>query len=575
MAQLTCSPATSKQARSPRFLLCLLVFSLAVLAAGCASLPGNVSRPPSTAFNAPDETALGRLADQRRMQAATRSDSGFRLLDSVDVAFASRLALIGLAQRTLDLQYYAIHADSSTEQLLEGIRAAANRGVRVRILLDDFNSVGADAQVLRLAFLENIELRLYNPLPGSRASLIGRIFTSLHDVGQIQKRMHNKLFIADNAWGIAGGRNLGDAYFGRGEDSNFVDLDVLAAGRIVRDMSASFDSYWNNELAFPVESLLRKDDLDRLRKPVSAASGALPPDGPPDATAPPQPVAVTPTASVLPDVTATGVQSRTIELQQVGLTWAPAALMVDKPGKVGPGDDDADAGDTVVDGLLALMVQAKSDVLIVSPYFVPGAEMMKVFTQLRERDVRIRVLTNSLASNDAPAAHAGYQRYRGKLLQIGVELHEMRAEQVGSGGAGSGIGAHTTKSGSGFGSGGGLAIGGSKSGTLGRASLHSKAAIIDGRLVVIGSMNLDLRSQRKNSEVALVIRSPALAQQAIRFVETSFARGAYQLELRGSALRWRAPAGAPFKDATTEPEASARLRLLVNVLGPFAPEEML
>ncbi|MDB5942066.1 MAG: cardiolipin synthetase (Cardiolipin synthase)-like protein [Ramlibacter sp.] len=552
----------------PTLLRCFLVLVLATWAAGCASLPSNAVRPVSVAFDAPDETALGRLTLQRRTQAAARSDSGFRLLDSVDMAFTSRLALIERAQRSLDLQYYAIHADASTEQLLERLRAAAGRGVRVRILLDDFNSVGADAQVLRLAFLKNIELRLYNPLPGSRASLIGRIFTSLHNVDRVQKRMHNTLFIADNAWGIAGGRNLGDAYFGRDDASNFVDLDVLATGRIVRDMSTSFDSYWNNPLAYPVETLLDKEDLERLRKPLAPAvdvsRGLIP-------TAEAAPV--THTASVLPDVTATGVQSRALDLQQVALTWAPSALMVDKPGKVGPGDDEVDAGETLIDGLLALMGQAKSDLLIISPYFVPGDPMMKTFADLRKRGVRIRVLTNSLASNDAPAAHAGYARYRKQLLRLGVELHEMRAEQEGSAsGLGSGGNARGAQSGGPFGSGGG--VGGSKAGTS-RASLHSKAVIIDARLAVIGSMNLDLRSQLKNSEVALVIRSPALARESIRLVENSFAKGAYRLELAGNGLVWRAPPGAPFKDATGEPEASTRLKLLVNVLGPLAPDEML
>lgn len=544
---------------------------LATWAAGCSSLPANIPRPASTALGTPDGTLLGQLTQQRRAQAGARSDSAFKLLDSVDLAFTSRLALIEGAQKTLDLQYYAIHADTSTEQLLVRLRAAAARGVRVRILLDDFNSVGADAQVLRLAFLKNIELRLFNPLSGSRASMMGRIFTSLYDVGRIQKRMHNKLFIADNAWGIAGGRNLGDAYFGRGEESNFVDLDVLATGRIVRDMSASFDRYWNDQLAYPVEALLDPEDLENLRKPLPAGSDT-------DVSRVPASTAiaaatVTHTTSVLPDITATAVQSRRLDLQQVPLIWAPSTLMVDKPGKIGPGDDEVDAGETLIDGLLALMGQARQDVLIISPYFVPGKPMMKVFSDLRQRGVRVRVLTNSLASNDAPAAHAGYARYRKQLLEMGVELYEMHSEQSGSaGGLGSGIGARSARSAGPFGSGGG--IGGSKA-SSGRASLHSKAVIIDGRLSVIGSMNLDLRSQLKNSEVALVIRSPALARESIRLVEGSFARSAYRLELSGGKLHWRAPKSAPFQDATSEPDASARLKLLVRVLGPLAPDEML
>ena len=531
----------------PAFLRWLVLLVLGTWAAGCASLPSNVVRPVSSAHATPDDTALGRLVQARPGQVTTRSDSGFLLLDSVGAAFSSRLALIGAAQRTLDLQYYAIHADSSTEQLLERVRAAARRGVRVRILLDDFNSVGADAQVLRLAFEPNIEIRLFNPLLGSRASLIARVFSSLHDVDRFQKRMHNKLFIADNAWGITGGRNLGDAYFGGDGTSSFVDLDVMAAGRVVRDMSTSFDSYWNNELAYPAQSLLDRKELERLR----------PAPGPAEATAP---VVRPASAAVLPDVTATSVQSPVpMDLQRVTLTWAPAALMVDKPGKVGPGDDEVDAGDTLIDGLQQLMAQSRQELLIVSPYFVPGAAMMKVFANARARGVRIRVLTNSLASNDAPAAHAGYARYRMQLRAMGVELYEMRADQAGSaGGLGSGAGAG----------------GGSKSSSS-RASLHSKAVIIDGRLAVIGSMNLDLRSQLKNSEVALVIRSVALSQQATRLVETTFRQGAYRLAVTDGRLYWHAPAGAAFKDASSEPDAGAKLKILVNVLGPFAPDEML
>jgi phosphatidylserine/phosphatidylglycerophosphate/cardiolipin synthase-like enzyme len=537
---------------------------LSTWAAGCASLPSNVDRKASSAFDAPEQTALGRLVLDRRAQAGARSDSGFRLLDSVGAAFSSRLALIESAQRSLDLQYYAIHADASTEILLQRLRDAARRGVRVRILLDDFNTVGKDAQVLRLAFEPNVEIRLFNPLPGSRASLLGRLFTSLHDFPRIQKRMHNKLFIADNAMGITGGRNLGDAYFGTDEESNFVDLDVLAVGRVVRDMSASFDRYWNDELAYPMQSLVSDSDLERLRKePTPAAADP--------SQAPARPLSSLPaptlTATILPSVTPTaavGPEPVPMDLRKIALTWAPAAVLVDKPGKIGPGDDEVDAGDTLVDGLLQLMELARQDVLIVSSYFVPGAPMMQAFTRMRAKGVRIRVLTNSLASTDAPAAHAGYVRYRKALLELGVELHEMRSDQEGTlGGMGSTAG---------FGA--GRAPGGSKSG-VSRASLHTKAVILDQRLAVIGSMNLDLRSQIQNSEVALVIRSAALSREAARQVDATIAQGAYRLELDKNQLVWRAPPGTPFKDARAEPEASAKLKLLVKLIGPFAPDEML
>lgn len=536
---------------------------------GCASLPANTGQTPSRAFDRPDDTPLGQLVQQRRGQAGARSDSAFRLIDTVEIALTSRLALIEGARRSLDLQYYAIHADASTEVLLQKIRDAAQRGVRVRILLDDFNSVGDDAQVLRLGFEPNIEIRLFNPLAGSRSSMIGRVLGSLHDVPRIQKRMHNKVFIADNAWGIAGGRNLGDRYFGSGDKTNFVDLDVLAAGRVVRDMSASFDRFWNDELSYPLRTLLSQEDLERLRqmklpgdpaKAASAAAAPVPAAKPPAAA-----------ASVLPAVDPVEVarsERPPLDLKTVSLVWAPSVLLVDKPGKIGPGDDEVNAGETVVDGLLNLMEQAQREVLIVSPYFVPGPQMMAVYEQLRRRGVRVRVLTNSLASNDAPAAHAGYARYRDRLLAMGVELHEMRADPDSAANMiGSGPGKSNRVN---LGSG----PGGSK-GAQSRASLHSKAVIIDGRLIVIGSMNLDLRSQLQNSEVALLIRSAALSAEATRQIEHTFATGAYRLERDDGRIVWRAPAGADFKDARSEPEASAKLKLLVKVLGPFAPDAML
>ncbi len=560
---------------------------LVIGAAGCASLPANTQRTSSAALAQPEQTPLGQLVQTRRAESGARSDSGFRLLEDVESALTSRIALIEGARRTLDLQYYAVHADASTEVLLQRLREAARRGVRVRILLDDFNTVGEDAQVLRLAFEPNVEMRLFNPVPGSRSSMIGRIVTSLHDIERLQKRMHNKLFIADNAWGITGGRNLGDRYFGSDETQNFVDLDVLAAGRVVRDMSASFDRFWNDELAYPVQTLLSEKDLAALRKPgqqqqqqQQQQQGQQQEQQQQATTAPATAVAVLPvtaSASVLPSVSATAVveaDRSALDLRTVRLTWAPATLMVDKPGKVGPGDDEVDAGDTLIDGLLALMQQAQRDVLIVSPYFVPGATMMGVFEQLRKRGVRIRLLTNSLSSNDAPAAHAGYARYREGLLDMGMEVHELRsdpesvADLIGSGPGGS-----SASRGQGIGLGSGP--GGSKSATSSRASLHTKAVIIDQRLAVIGSMNLDLRSQLKNSEVGLVIRSAALAQEAIRQVERTFTKGAYRVERRNGSLYWRAPQGASFQDATSEPDAGIKLKLLVKVLGPLSPDEML
>lgn len=619
--------------------LALLAVIVAGATSGCAGLPKDVERPVSSALASPAGTPLGQLVEERRASAGGRHPSGFLLLSGPQAAYSSRLALVDAAQKTLDLQYYAIHADASTERLLLSVVAAARRGVRVRVLLDDFHSVGRDAQVMRLAFVPNIEMRMFNPLTGARGSPLGRMFSALSDFSRVQQRMHNKLFIADNAMGVTGGRNLGDAYFGNADSGNFVDLDVLAAGPVVQDLSRSFDSYWNNERAYPVQSLVTREELDILRERmrnsdavqrerIAGQGGALAPDSQP----------------VQDGRRTTAAQRARIwdyqpmDLAQAQFTWAPAAVLVDKPAKIPPdgtslaalpekppsratplavvsrgaarapakaptealtvaagaaatpessasnpanGIPSATAAvsipdpatldaqtDTVVDGLLHLMGQARRDLLIISPYFVPGPDMKQAFAAARARGVRVRVLTNSLASNDAPIAHAGYARHRPDLLAMGVELYEMRSELTGvlRGALGS-----TGSTGGRDGISGAASSVGSS-----RAMLHSKILIMDGRLLVVGSMNLDIRSQRQNTEIALLIRSSDLSRRATTQIETALREAAWHVQLRdGGQLVWHAPEGSGLPDATTEPDASAPLRLMLQLLGPLAPDHLL
>ena len=524
---------------------------------GCASLPSQVDRPVSTALANPMQTRLGQLVQARAAQAGTRNDSGFALVGNAELAFTSRMTLIKAAQKTLDIQYYAIFADETTERMFKALREAAGRGVRIRILLDDFNTSGKNAQVLKLAFEKNIELRLFNPLPGGRGSMVLRIVSNLKDVARMQRRMHNKIFVADNAVAITGGRNLGETYFGQSEGTNFVDIDVLAAGRIARDLSRSFDQYWNNPLAYPVQSLMTQEDIEALKPKIVAAAPGAPSESP-------QPAAEA--AGALPvkplDAAAdapSGLPGST-DLRLLTWTWAPSVLLVDQPSKIAADADDvAEAKETAVDDLLQLMSQARTDLLIVSPYFVPGKVMMGQFAELRRRGVRVRVLTNSLASNDAPVAHVGYARYREALLAMGIELYEMRAEQEST----------VRNFGSGTGSTGGSKGGGS------RASLHAKVVVVDGQLLVVGSMNLDLRSKLQNSEVAIVIRNRKLSQETMQMIEPALSGRAYKVELEKEELLWRAPQGSGLKDTKIEPDASLALKLLLKLFGPLAPDEML
>ncbi|RYF23591.1 MAG: phospholipase D family protein [Comamonadaceae bacterium] len=622
----------------------LLLGALPWLLAACAGLPQDVDRPVSSALPPSTQTTLGQIARDRTPAAARASASGFLLLSGPQDAYGSRLALVREAQKTLDLQYYAIHADASSERLLRGVVSAARRGVRVRILLDDFHSTGRNALVMRMAFEPNIEMRMFNPVAGTRGSSLGRMWGSLTDFARVQQRMHNKLFLADNVMGVTGGRNLGDAYFGISEAANFVDMDVLAVGPIVQEMSRSFDTYWNNPRAYPVQSLITQEELARIRSQVlqgdgsesaeaadpgaahvaesaspspqqpstggasskpstnaSASGGPAPPDGEPR----PSPGGAT------PEQRARVWNKQAMDLKAVTYVWAPAVMLADKPTKI-PLDDSAlaqteaaagtpadastppapsvaegstarpaasspsadaaaaatpgdagsvrtvpttSSGDTVVDGLLKLMAQTRHELLIISPYFVPGADMKAAFAEARARGVRIRILTNSLASNDAPIAHVGYARHREELLDMGIELYEMRSEQASVGSA--------------FGSSGGGATGES------RSMLHSKVLVVDGRLLVIGSMNLDLRSQLQNTEIALLIRSRDLSREASQQIEEAMRTGAWHVEREGRALVWRAPQGSGLQDATADPDSSMGLRLLLKLLGPLAPDHLL
>ena len=582
-----------------------LVLLVSAVVCGCASsLPSQVDRPVTAALEAPQSTPLGSLVQQLRPANVKPQTSAFTLLSGAQAAYGARLALVEGAQQTLDLQYYAIHADESTQRLLRGVVEAARRGVRVRVLLDDFHSTGANAQVMRLAFVPGIEMRMFNPLAGARSSALGRAYTLLTDFQRAQQRMHNKLFIADNAMGVIGGRNLGDAYFDADSASNFVDLDVLAAGPVVGDLSRSFDSYWNNQRAYPVQSLISLKELKQLRERFAGDDDQAQEDDPTPAVPPKEAKADDQTAEQRRIIW----DQQPMDLRKARWTWASAAVLVDEPAKIpldrdeGPGSitgagTDAAAqaspaphspqakpagtlpmgqpagalrqaarpvleADSVVDGLLALVRKTRRDLLVVSPYFVPGPDMMEAFRGARQRGVRVRILTNSLASNDAPLAHAGYARHRKALLEMGVELYEMRST------------AASVRSAFGSGSTGG----GGPSGSTGasRAMLHSKLLVVDGHLVAVGSMNLDLRSQLQNTEIALLIASREFGRLATQSIDEGLQNGSWRVELdKDGELVWRASEDSERGDEHSEPDASWGLRLMLKLIGPLAPDHLL
>jgi phosphatidylserine/phosphatidylglycerophosphate/cardiolipin synthase-like enzyme len=496
----------------------------------CAQLPPLPAREPTQALPVAEarDTPLG-----RRVVAAAPAPglSGLRVVVQGTDALATLITLADQATRTLDLQYYIVHDDPSTRALFQHLIAAAHRGVRVRLLIDDMNTAGNDDALRRMAGDAHIAVRVYNPLPAGRFSTVTKVLASLTDLNRINRRMHNKMFVADNALAFMGGRNLGDAYFLQSDEANFVDLDVLVAGPAVHALSRSFDRYWNSALAYPVAALVSGNEAhtDPLTPPLDA-----PPEHPPvlklDANA------------VAPQVAPGG---------PLRLQWAPAHLLADDPAKI-EAMGEVPPNETMFDDVAALLGSARHEVTIISAYFVPGTRGMALLHGLRQRGVRVRVLTSSLAATDAPAVYVGYARYREPMLKDGIELYELRSR----------IGENDRRLG---------AFGRSQ------ARLHAKALVIDGRYLLVGSMNLDPRSANLNSEIDLLVHSPPLAADVLRLFDDVTQHSSYRLALdAGGDLRWigLGPAGQA-KTFDHEPDASLWRRVEWRLLRPFAPDEML
>jgi putative cardiolipin synthase len=491
---------------------------LALLISGCASLPRHVAKTHSQALPDPETTSLGRIV---AAEEPGKNLSGIQLLTSGEEALADFIALADRAERTLDIQYYIIQQDDSARILLHHVRLAADRGVRVRVLVDDLNTAGEDRRFLHLSEHANVEVRVFNPFPGGRSAMWTRFLASVNDIPRINHRMHNKLFVADNALAITGGRNIGDQYFTRDRYSNFIDLDVIAAGAIVPELSATFDAFWNSKYAYPIAS---------VASPAEAEPALTPPDE------------GTPDANWLEGELKSG---------KVPLTWVPATVLADRPAKIAS-ETSPDEEETLVNNISALMLSAKQELLVISPYFVPGDDGVELFAKLVGEGVHIRILTNSLASTDSPLVYNGYSRYRAALLKLGIELSELRPK----------LGQKRARFHPFRGS---------------NASLHAKALVIDQKTVFIGSMNMDARSARFNSELGLVIRSADIARQVTSLLDDISAEGSYRLRLVDHSDRIEWSSGEPGSEKTwfIDPETTRSQRFWLKVLAPFAPEELL
>lgn len=512
---------------------CVAVISVLFVYA-CASLPTDFERPESYAFIDTDDTLLG----QKRAAeiAAHGGKSGFHLLGNGLDAFVARAALAHMAQRSLDVQYYLYHDDLVGRLFTHLLVEAADRGVRVRLLVDDMDLAGRDLGAAVLDSHPNMEVRIFNPF--SRES--GRTIQFVTRMGSVTRRMHNKTFTADNQATILGGRNIGNEYFDADPDMAFADLDVLAIGPVVKEVSAVFDKYWNNELAYPA-TVLRG--------------------------APPTVEEIAQKRAQLDDYVAQQADSSYLEAlrnsdlaqkirdTQLRYSWGDSEVVYDQPEKLLHGFDETQFHLSPM--LRPYWQGIKKELIIFSPYFVPGKEGTAFLTQLAERGVKVRILTNSLSSNDVGIVHAGYAKYRKPLLRSGVKLFELNKKLTRK--------ERKAKKGPGGSS---------------KASLHAKSFVFDRKHVFIGSLNLDPRAVYHNTEIGVVLKSKKIAQFMAHQFEKNIEQVAFRLDLiigqsGFEEIRWHGVVDGEQTTFKVDPFTSFWRRLGIGFMGILPIESQL
>lgn len=451
----------------------------------CATLPQNTERTASSAYMDTDDTGMGQ--HYRDLKIAHPGESGFVPLGSGLDAFVARAIMANAAERSIDAQYYLLHGDLTGLLFIDQLIKAADRGVRVRLLVDDMDLEGRDLGSSVLDSHPNIEVRIFNPF--SRKT--GRVLQFVTRFGKVTRRMHNKSFTVDNQATVVGGRNIGDEYFDAHPDMAFADLDVYAIGPVVGEVSSFFDKYWNSELAYPATVLrgtpATPEEIEQ-KKRVLAEFVASQSD------------------SQYIQALRNSNLAHKIRGGDVDFEWGMAEVVADEPEKIL--HDISRREYHLTPKLEKYTAGVTDEFIIFSPYFVPGKKGTAFLSDLSESGVRVRILTNSLASTDVGVVHAGYARYRMRLLRAGVELYEMNKK----------LSRNERKE---------------KKGPYGssKASLHTKSFIFDREHVFIGSLNLDPRSVFENTEIGVVLTSPPLAEGMAAWFDDNIDTIAFRLEL--------------------------------------------
>ena len=498
--------------------------------AACSSLPEHIQAPPSYAISDSAHTRLGKIS-QPIMQQWQPDQSGFRPLGDGVEALLARLALADMADKTLDVQYYIWHDDLTGRHFANALLKAADRGVRVRVILDDLGASADDDILAAIDLHPNIEIRLFNPV----ASRTFRGLSMLGDFSRVNRRMHNKALIADNQAAIVGGRNIGDEYFDASGDVAFGDLDLISVGPVVRQVSNAFDRYWNSRSVVPIAALHTVDEaqLTKLRADLSAFVQDQR-----------QSTYVQQSLSYLNEKIAAGPDK---------LFRGQAIALYDDPSKIRQAPENLEG--SLITQFARLGSSLQRELFIVSPYFIPGDEGVAWLRGLAQRGVAITILTNSLAASDVGAVHAGYRRYRQQLLEAGIRLYELKPGAVEQ--------AKQLKK---------HRIGAS------RASLHAKTFIFDRSAVFVGSLNLDPRSIQLNTEVGIVCINTDMAQQLDQRLRQNLDHIAWRVQLSADdkgRLSWHEAGSDGEKVYHDEPQTSLWRRMSVWFIGLLPLESQL
>jgi putative cardiolipin synthase len=474
-----------------------LLFALlsAMLLAGCA-MPLKPEPQSESLALTPDTpgVAWAPLFDNLP---GSRELSWFDIQDVGPEALRWRLAMMDTATTSIDAQYFIWKQDAVGSLLMERLLRAADRGVRVRLLIDDSFLSGEDEMMLDVDAHPNVEMRIYNPFQVRSSSMLLRYFENLNDYARTNHRMHNKLLIADGQVAIVGGRNIASEYFDFNKDENFRDFDVLTTGKVLPEISSSFDDYWNSGWAYPVTIVdhrrAQAPELASLRKRLRSI------------------------ASVLDD----WQTAADTDLQTLPVRWAALAGTL-LPGKArvledNPRFEGASLPVQAADHISQLFSTTSKDAMSISAYLIPSDALLQTARELTGRGVKIRALTNSLASNNHIAAHTAYRHRRKQIVEAGVDLHELRPDPADRKHfEAPGFGAETVR-------------------------LHAKILVLDQRLVFVGTINTDPRSMVLNTEVSLMVDSPELASGILAaFAPDFLPENSWQVSLdEQGELRWQ------------------------------------